>query len=182
MGCVISSPNPDLSDGVVVLRRWSMEDVDCIAEASTDPRIPAGTTVPADWSPQAGRAFIERQWRRAEDGEGLSLAVHSVELGRAVGLLAMMLRPQIGVTGLGYWIVPTARGRGYATRSVSLASTWAIGAGGFARIEAWVEPTNLASQAVLSAAGFEREGHLRSFLTIGDRRSDAIVYSRIAAT
>ena len=91
----------------------------------------------------------------------------------------MMLRPQAGVIGLGYWIVPSARTHGYATRAALLASDWALGHGGFARIEAWVEPDNVASQRVLAAAEFALEGCLRSFLVVSGERSDALVYSRI---
>lgn len=173
-------PDPALSDQLVLLRRWSFADVDCVAEASIDPQIPATTTVPARWSPDAGRAFVERQQNRVDNGEGVSLAVHAHDADRAVGLVSMMLRPQPAVIGLGYWIVPSARGRGYASRAATLASAWAIGSGGFARIEAWVDPDNLASQRVLASAGFDLEGRLRSFLTIGDERSDALVYSKIA--
>jgi len=35
----------------------------------------------------------------------------------------------------------------------------------------------VASQRVLESAGFQREGHLRSFLVFDDCRADAIVYS-----
>jgi ribosomal-protein-alanine N-acetyltransferase len=93
----------------------------------------------------------------------------------------MMLRPQPDVIGLGYWIVPSARGYGYANAAIAIASTWALDEGGFARIEAWVEPDNTASQHVLTSAGFDLEGRLRSFLTTGETRSDALVYSRITA-
>lgn len=172
-------PDLPLGDGVVGLRLWSLDDLRCVEEASTDPRIPPGTTVPAQWSVDAGREFIERQWSRVEQGQGVSLAVHAHEPNRAVGLISMMLRPQAGVIGLGYWIVPGARGRGYATRAATLASDWAIGEGGFARMEAWVEPDNVSSQRVLAAAGFALEGCLRSFLEVGGERSDALVYSRI---
>lgn len=91
----------------------------------------------------------------------------------------MMLRAQAGVTGLGYWTVPSARRHGYATRAALLASDWALGLGGFARIEAWVEPNNVASQYVLASAEFTLEGRLRSFLEVGGERSDALMYSRI---
>lgn len=175
----VRHPNFLLSDGVIELRRWSLADLACVQEAGLDPRIPAGTTVPARWSVDAGRDFIERQWSRAEQGEGVSLAIHAHEPNRAVGLVSMMMRPQVGVTGLGYWIVPTARTQGYATRAASLAADWALGLGGFARIEAWVEPDNVASQRVLAAAQFSLEGRLRSFLEVGGERSDALVYSRI---
>lgn len=173
-------PDPELSDNRVVLRCWTLDDLHCIEEASTDPRIPAGTTVPEHFTPEAGRAFVERQWSRVDRGEGVSLAIESRALGRAVGLVAMMLRPQAGVIGLGYWVIPSARGEGSATAAATLAGEWAIGRGGFARIEAWVEQDNVASQAVLSAAGFEPEGLLRSFLATAGGRSNAFVYSRIA--
>jgi len=53
------------------------------------------------------------------------------------------------------------------------------GLGTFDRIEAWVEPANEASQRALSVNGFEREGLLRSFLVLGSRRADVLVYSRL---
>jgi len=68
-------PIPDLADDVVRLRRWDERDLDCIGEASTDSRIPQGTTVPAAFTPELGFAFIERQWSRVETGAGMSLAV-----------------------------------------------------------------------------------------------------------
>jgi len=175
-------PTPALSDEVLRLRRWSLDDLDCVQEAGSDPAIPAHTTVPSLWTVDAGRAFIHRQGERAKSGEGLSLAIHHLELDRAVGLVSLMLRPQVSVIGLGYWVVPSVRHRGLAGRAVTLASDWAIGAGGYARVEAWVEPDNQPSHSVLRAAGFELEGRLRSFLAIGDSRSDALVYSRLAAS
>jgi [ribosomal protein S5]-alanine N-acetyltransferase len=51
---------------------------------------------------------------------------------------------------------------------------------GLARVEAWVEPENLPSQRVLTAARFRREGVLRSFLSCAGRRADAVVFSRTA--
>jgi len=172
---------PVLIDEVLRLRPWALDDLECVREASTDPAIPSHTTVPTHWTVDAGRAFIDRQDNRITSGEGISLAMHDLERDRAVGLVSLMLRPQPLVIGLGYWVVPSARKRGIARRAVALASEWAIGAGGYARIEAWVEPDNRPSQSVLLAAGFELEGRLRSFLAVGDSRSDALVYSRLAA-
>jgi RimJ/RimL family protein N-acetyltransferase len=169
-------PDPALDDGTVRLRPWSEADLGCVREAARDARIPEGTTVPAEFTEQAGLAFIERQRGRREAGEGVSLAVTAS--GEAVGLAVLLLRPQAGVAGIGYWIVPRARGRGLATRAVRLLSDWALGDAGLARVEAWVEPENLPSQRVLTAAGFEREGVLRAFLSYAGRRADAVVFSR----
>jgi len=128
----LSYPDPMLSDEALRLRPWSHDDLDCVREAGTDPSIPSGTTVPSNWTIAAGRAFIDRQGKRIEFGEGIILAIVALDLDRAVGLVSMMLRPQPGVVGLGYWVVPSARQRGFARRAAALASGWAIGSGGFA--------------------------------------------------
>ena len=174
-------PDPELADGLVRLRRWRVDDLDCIREAATDPGIPAGTTVPADFTVADGLGFVYRQWSRAERGEGLSLAVADAATGRgarpdraAAAAAAGRRRPRL----LGH---PPARGRGLATRAAALLSSWALAGGGFARVEAWAEPANVASQRVLLGAGFAREGVLRSFLSFGDRRADAVVFARTAA-
>jgi RimJ/RimL family protein N-acetyltransferase len=174
-------PAPDLVDGPTRLRRWALDDIACIEEASTDTRIPEGTTVPVVFTAAEGRAFIARQWTRAESGVGISLAIASSESNTALGLVVLTLRPQQGVAGVGYWVVPSARQRGHASRAVRLFSDWALLDMGLARIEAWVEPGNVASQRVLALTGFVLEGTLRSFLSFRMRRADAMVFSRIAA-
>jgi ribosomal-protein-alanine N-acetyltransferase len=174
----LSYPDPALSDGVVLLRPWSDGDVDCVRDAATDASIPAGTTVPTVFTPEAGLAFISRQRQRIEGGEGVSLAIADASTGRACGLTWLGVRPQPGVMGLGYWVVPNARGQGFGTRAARLAVDWALSELDVARVEAWVEPDNLASQRLLLAAGFRREGILPSSLSFNERRADAIVFSR----
>ena len=176
----LAYPDPPLHDGTIVLRRWKRSDLDCVREATTDPRIRAGTTVPAVFTFEAAHEYIERQWGRVEHGDGLSLAIADAHTDDARGYAGLTLRPQPGVAGIGYWVVPRARNRGYATRAVRLLSAWALSEAGMARVEAWVEPRNVASQRVVTAAGFAREGVLRSFLVLGERRADAVVFSRTA--
>lgn len=65
---------PKLRDEQILLRNWTYEDLPCIEEASRDQVIPTITTVPSPFSEEAGRAFVERQWKRQASGEGLSLA------------------------------------------------------------------------------------------------------------
>ena len=80
--------------------------MDCVRQASSDPAIPQGTTVPAVWTPQEGLAFVHRQQSRATDGTGVSMAVVEAASGRTVGLVVVMLRPQARVAGPGYRVVP----------------------------------------------------------------------------
>jgi RimJ/RimL family protein N-acetyltransferase len=170
-------PEPPLGDGRIGLRRWREDDLECIRLAGTDPEIPKDTTVPAVYTPDEARAFVRRQWSRAETGLGVSLAIVDQAADRAVGLLFVGIRPQRRVAGLGYWVVPPERGRGIATAAVRLVVPWAMSALDLQRLEAWVEPQNQASQGVLRANGFHQEGRLRNFLTVGDRVSDALVFS-----
>ena len=93
-GMSIGYPDPALTDATIVLRPWTFDDLGCVEEASTDARIPAGTTVPAHYTPDEGKAFVERQWSRVDNGAGISLAIHSIAERRAVGLIVAMLRPQ----------------------------------------------------------------------------------------
>lgn len=168
-----------LTDGVVHLRPWADGDLECVEQAAQDPRIPEATSVPADYTPDEGLAFIHRQHLRLTSGQAVSLAIADHDTGAALGLVILACRPQPGVAGLGYWVVPKARQRGLAGRAAGLMTGWGLDAAGFARVEAWVEPGNAASQRVLESNGFAREGLLRSFLVLGGRRADVLVYSRL---
>ncbi|MBW4719644.1 GNAT family N-acetyltransferase [Saccharothrix obliqua] len=176
----LTYPDP-LGDGVISVRPWRDSDLPCVEQASQDPRIPQGTTVPVHYTPEAGLAYIARQHARLTSGQGWSLAIARQDTDEAVGHINLMLRPQQGVAGIGYWIVPAARRQGIGSRAIALMTAWGLGAGNFARIEAWVEPDNHASQQVLEMNGYLLEGKLRSFLDFGTRRADVLVYSRITS-
>ena len=173
----LSYPDPPLTDGEVVLRRWAESDMGCVEDASRDPRIPASFTV------AEGLPWIERQWGRADNGEGLSLAIADAGSGEALGAVVLKFKRQPGTVEvggtveIGYWLVERARGRRLASRAVALLARWALAEAGLARVEALVEPDNIASQRVLESVGFRREGHLRSYLVFDRRRADVLIYS-----
>jgi RimJ/RimL family protein N-acetyltransferase len=165
---------------VLVLRRWTESDIGCVEEGSRDPDIPSGTTVPARFTPAEGLAWIERQWGRADNGEGLSLAIADAGSGEALGNINLLVRSakrQPLTAEIGYWLIPRVRGRGLGSRAVALFARWAVTGAGLARVEALVVPDNMASQRVLENAGFRREGHLRSYLVFDQQRVDALIYS-----
>jgi RimJ/RimL family protein N-acetyltransferase len=169
-----------LHDGTVALRPWSDRDLGCVAEASRDPDIPNGTTVPVPYSDAAGSAFVARQQDRWASGQGLSLAVVDASTEGAVGLACLLHRQQPGVLGVGYWTVATARRRGLTTRAVTLLSRWALGQPSVGRLEALVSPDNAASIGVLQRAGFVREGTLRGYLPTDNGRADMLIFSLLA--
>ncbi|CAN5499068.1 hypothetical protein BH23ACT9_BH23ACT9_38460 [soil metagenome] len=171
---------PELVSGSTRVRPWRLDDLTCVEQASADDRIPRGTTVPSQFTADAGRQWIHRQWGRYVAGEGWSSAIADATTDEAVGFVALLLRPLPGVAGVGYWVVPQARRLGHASHAVRVVRDWALAGGGCSRVEAWVEPGNAGSISVMDVCGFHFEDRLRSFLALDSGRSDALVFSSIA--
>jgi hypothetical protein len=47
----LAYPDPELTDGVIRVRRWRRRDIECVRMASADPKIVKDTTVPAVFTP-----------------------------------------------------------------------------------------------------------------------------------
>jgi len=158
---------PVLDAGGYVLRPWALADLAAVEEASGDDLIPLITTVPSPYSHEQGVAFVQRQWSRAATGAGYSFAI-AEHGGRAVGQLGLWLRnADEGRASLGYRVAGSARGRGAAAQALTAVAGWAIGLPGIDRLEAYVEPWNVASIRTAERARFRREGLLRSWRYIG---------------
>ena len=79
----------------------------------------------------------------------------------------------------GYIVASHARGRGVATRALSLLTTWAFGEFPLERIELLIDVENPASEVVAQRCGYTREGMLRWTYLKPGLRSDTIVYSML---
>jgi RimJ/RimL family protein N-acetyltransferase len=170
-------PDPELSNDVVRLRRWALGDLACVEAASSDTRIPEGTTVPARYTHDEGRAWIERNLARQTKGQGLSQAIADPDTNEAMGLAYLGLEPVGGHCRLGYWVIPSARRRGLATNAVRLLSRWVLTHTEVYRLIAHVEMHNDASVAVLRQTGFTEEGIARSYIHQSDGTHDARQFS-----
>jgi len=78
---------------------------------------------------------------------------------------------------VGYWLLPQVRGMGLATRAVRLVAVWALRDLGLARLALLTERSNQPSQRVAERSGFQREGILRSYAEIDERRVDYVSFS-----
>ena len=63
----------------------------------------------------------------------------------------------------GYWVDPDYWGNGTASTSLTLVKDFLFNDCGAVRVQALVEPDNLASIRVLEKCGYEREGLLKKF-------------------
>lgn len=80
---------------------------------------------------------------------------------------------------IGYWIGEKYAGQGYMREGLELLCEFAFSRHGLHRLEAACIPSNERSVRLLEKAGFEREGHLRSYLKINGSWQDHTLYSRI---
>jgi [ribosomal protein S5]-alanine N-acetyltransferase len=173
---------PALEAGPFRLRPFMLGDLDVVREASADPLIPLITTVPAAFTQDEGRRYIERQWSRAEQGTGYSFAIADAVTDRAVGQAGLWLSSvSEGRASVGYWVAESGRGRRAAAFAVRALVCWGHQARHIPRLELYVEPWNTASIRTAERAGFQREGLLRGWQEVGGERKDMFMYGRLSA-
>ncbi len=168
------------TDGVVALRPWTGEDVPAMTVACQDPETQRWTTVPAGYGEAYARTFISTREESRRSGESLDLAVVDDGDGRVLGSVGVVSFDFAHRRGeLGYWMAPEERGRSVATRAVRLLSELAFERLALARLTIYAATGNTASQRVAERAGFTREGVLRSFLSAGGGRDDAVIFGLV---
>jgi [ribosomal protein S5]-alanine N-acetyltransferase len=171
---------PTLAAGRYQLRAFMMTDLELVKAGSADPLIPLITTVPAPFTQDKGRRFIERQWSRAEQGTGYSFVIAEAATGLGVGQIGLWLQNiHYGRASVGYWVAGPARGRQVAGSAIAALTRWAHGELAIPRLELYVEPWNTGSIRTAERAGFQREGLLRSWQQVGSERKDMYIYGRL---
>jgi RimJ/RimL family protein N-acetyltransferase len=163
----------------LVLRPYRPDDVDPVFRACQDPDILLWLSVPSPYTRDDAVEFVTQTTVSARaEKRGLLTAVEAD--GEFVGsagvhdLTGGLLGP-----GVGYWLAPWARGRGYAAEAARGLAGWALDHGA-PRVHLFADVGNAASQAVARRAGFTDEGIVRGCLPYGDRpHGDAVLFSRL---
>lgn len=146
-------PGERLEDEQVMLEPLAAADVPDMTTA-----LPAGECGP--WGPlpcplgeAAAAAFVEVYESGRRTGERLAWTGRLRDAGGFVcGVVLIMSAGD--EAELAYWTVPAARGHGYATRALILATDWALGRLGLRRVWLEIDPANAASRTVAERAGF----------------------------
>ena len=173
----LAVPDQRLSDGVVTLRPPREDDLRAIGRGIADPDV-VRWIGPFD----SASEVLERNLSRWAEGTRATFSIcdrKDVCLGHVWVIIADPEDPNRG--SVGYWLLPEARGKGFATRSVRLVSRWALGDLGLARLSLFAEPSNEESRRVAQRSGYVEEGVLRSYMEIGIRRVDCVVFSLLPA-
>ena len=144
-------PLPALSDGSVLLRAAAPQDLPAIEAGLHDPDV-------IRWigpQPPSARDLLMRDeewWAKGSP----TLSICELD-GTCVGKVWMSIREGDRSTGfVGYWLLPIARRRGFATTAVSLLSNWAVRELGVTKVRLTTAPDNERSQRVAERSGFRR--------------------------
>jgi RimJ/RimL family protein N-acetyltransferase len=174
-----SPPDPPLTDGVITLRPWHERDVGALVDALDGDREIALwlELIPQPYREPEARAWVEASRRMWQDGTASTFAVVVAD-DVVAGCGINWIDREHAVGDIGYWVRRDARGRGYVTRAVRLASVWAFDIG-CERLQLRADSENLPSQRVAERAGFVREGVQRSarYNPRLGRRMDFVVFS-----
>jgi RimJ/RimL family protein N-acetyltransferase len=167
----------------LVLRPFGLDDAPALIEvirAGEDflpPNFPDVLEAePLAWFLREGVHKVQRF------GLGIHLAVTDRATGDLIGTIGLFKVDWAQLTcEVGYGMRSSARGRGYATESLSLVTDWALRACGLFRIELRALTDNHASIRVAEKAGYVREGVLRGAERDAEGvNRDMFVFSRIA--
>jgi RimJ/RimL family protein N-acetyltransferase len=173
---------PQLTDGIIVLRALRPEDAAEVCRACQDPQIQHFTQVPVPYLPEHAEVWVSSNAALWAEALSANFAVIERESAMFLGVVGIVGADHTGhEAGFGYWTAAWARGRGRTTRAVRLASDWALLEGGLERLHAEVEEANPASARVIESAGFNRadvpvvedelKGSVRRFV-VWERRSE----------
>lgn len=78
---------------------------------------------------------------------------------------------------IGYFIEPAHQGKGLASEAVFAMLGFCFGELALHRVQALIDPANLASRRLVERLGFREEGRLREHLRVNDVWRDDLVYA-----
>jgi ribosomal-protein-alanine N-acetyltransferase len=124
---------------------------------------------------------IERDKEELAAGDHLRLAILLRDGDSLIGTCSLFhFNVQSRRAEIGYGIAPAHWRRGYMREAVGALIRFAFNELGLNRLEADIDPRNLASARSLERLGFTREGVLRERWIVGDEVSDSAMYGLLA--
>ena len=171
-------PQPELTDGVVVLRPWRDEDIEP-TRLGHDEEIARWFGFEEVIPSHERHAAAVEHWRRSY-ADNRSTVDFVIEF-EGVPVGNVEVRTKEGGIGELWWTLYSGhRGQGLASRAVALLVNYAIEELGLTRVEAYVNQANQRSMRVATRAGLRREGLLRGRETLFGEKHDTVLFARLA--
>lgn len=131
---------------------------------------------------QEYKKFLKKNERFVKDGVIYHFGAFEKKTGRLIGmtLIALPVRFNVQSARLSYGIFNNYWKHGFGTEIVSAAAEFAFRKLKLHRLEAEIQPHNLASISLAKSAGFQYEGMRRAAVYFNKRWNDHVVYSLLA--
>ena len=181
MAAPIAHVVPVLETPRLRLRPYQAGDAEAMFALYSDPRVMRYWSFPP-WREQAqAEAYVQRAVAEMHAGELMPWAVARREDDLLVGTATLHSWHQAQCRAeLGYSLSPAQQGRGFATEALHAMLEFAFGPLGLRRVEADVDPRNLASCRLLERLGFRREGLLRARWEVAGEVCDSAFFGLLA--
>ncbi len=172
----LSLPRAGVTDGAVLLRTPTADDIDGLLPAFSDPELREAGNLPA-FGREELVASLPHLPAMAASGRLLPMLAADATTGRIIGGATLHhLDAERAIVEIGYWVLPHARRRRFGTRIARVLAEHSFGLG-IERVAAYVNVGNIASERVLQRAGFSREGVVRSMPVPSGERVEKTLFS-----
>lgn len=173
---------PELRGERCVLRAFRLTDVDPVVEGCSDPVTQYWLGgLPTPYTKTEALGYIQSREEEHASGRGIYWAAADPATDRCIGSFGLMdVDRATGSGEIGYWIHPSARGRGVATEATRLIVRHAAipaedGGLGLRRLTLRAAAGNTASQRVAERVGFARTGLQRAAERVGSGTFEDLV-------
>lgn len=158
----------------LLLRPLRPDDAPALFGVYSDPRVMRYWST-APWTGiETAHALIARDLTEMQHGGYLRLGLETREGRELVGTCTLFdFVPQCRRVELGYALASARWGRGYMHEALVALLGYGFDTLDLNRVEADVDPRNLASTRSLERLGFHHEGHLRERWIVGGEVSDS---------
>lgn len=161
------------------LRPLHADDAPALFEIHADPRFAQFWSSPPWTTLAQAEALIAQDQVDLQSGEHLRLGIVRREDGALLGSCSLFkIHPTNRRAELGYGLGPAHWGGGYAREAVAALLAFGFSESGLNlhRVEADIDPDNIASARLLDRLGFQLEGRLRERWIVGGVVSDSALY------
>ena len=176
------------TDGVPVLemprlrlRPYRADDAQAMFALYSDPRVMRYWSFPPWVELAQARAYLDHARAGMDSGEIFPWAIADGPSDQLIGALTLFsLHVEQRRAEIGYSLSPESQGRGLAEEALRGALQFAFAQLGLRRMEADIDPRNIASCRLVERLGFQREGLLRKRWRVNGEDCDTALYGLLA--
>jgi len=173
----------ELTDGVVILRPFRLEDVEGLYQAvreSLTELKPWMSWAHDEYSMDGVESFIRLNRANWEAGTQFGFAITAANNGSILGTCGLNhIHPVYHLANLGYWVRTSRHGEGIAGRAALLTARFGFEQGIIIRAEIVMAVGNQKSRRVAEKIGAHYEGVLLNRMVVGNAVYDAHMFSLI---